>query len=104
MNLSNFMMPTNAANAVTLDGSIIIIIGAIVLAYILITHRNEVFMVDENAYKDTVVNKNTLEIDDRQENIETERTSTNENNVKNMDEDYDEVQAKNEPELVLNRR
>jgi len=104
MNLENFMMPTNAANAVTLDGSMVIVIGAIILAYILITHRNTMFGVDENAYKDTLLNKNTLEIDDRQENIEAKRTSTNENIIKNREEDYDEVQVKSEPELVFNRR
>ncbi|RAP44945.1 MAG: hypothetical protein BZ136_08575 [Methanosphaera sp. rholeuAM74] len=60
--------------------------------------------MDENAYKDTLLNKNTLEIDDRQENIESKRTSTNENIIKNREEDYDEVQVKSEPELVLNRR
>ena len=103
MNLVNFMMPTNAPTAITLDGSMIIVIGVIALAYILIRHRNEVFDVDENAYKDTVHNKNTLEIDVKKENIENDRNSSV-NTVKASEEEYDETPLNREREVVFNRR
>ena len=54
MNIFNqfsFMMPTQAASAVVLDGSIIIIIGFIALAYLLYKHRKELFDCDEESYK-----------------------------------------------------
>ncbi|MDO5826149.1 MAG: hypothetical protein Q4Q22_07195 [Methanosphaera sp.] len=59
MNIFNqFMMPTQAASAVVLDGSIIIIIGFIALAYLLYKHRKELLDSDEESYKNTVDNEN----------------------------------------------
>lgn len=106
----NFMMPTQAPDAIVLDGSIIIIIGFIALAYLLYKHRNELFDIDKQSYENTVDNENiqmaTYENVDYNTNAMTNSTlqNTNQtNNVENKESEEEEI-INTEKEVVLNYR
>lgn len=60
MNMTHFMLPTQAADAIILDGSILILVGVILSAYILYMNRSNIrdtsllpafdFTADENIH------------------------------------------------------
>ena len=109
LNGFNFMMPTQAAGAIVLDGNILIIIGFLALAYLLYSHRNELFDSDKDAYINTVDQKNTNTQQVREVNrdftrtpVNNARTDINSNNV--QEKEAEQQYNKNEKEVILNYR
>lgn len=109
LNEINFMMPTQAPDAIVLDGSIILIIGFLALAYLLYKHRNELFDIDKQSYVNTVDNENIRNVTDENRLYNTNTriidTQQNMNDVENKESEKEEDYYSNpEKEVLLNYR
>lgn len=105
----NFILPSQAGSAITLDGSIIIIIGVIILGYYLI--KNKTLLLEKSPQLNNMEN---IDDDNKIENITSEKIENRNNNYNQtkiqrntgndneiMEEDY----VKNhEKEVIFNRR
>ena len=100
------MMPTQASNAIVLDGSIIIVIGFIALAYLLFKYRNQLFETDKDAYPNIIdnMNLNTEKNTNYNQNINKVSSNINVENRNNNQEEIEEYNENIQKEVNLNYR
>ena len=102
----NFMMPTQASNAIVLDGSIIIVIGFIALAYLLFKYRKQLFDIDKDAYPQIIASKtsNNIQNNNYDQNINYATHNINVENENNIQEEIEEYEENIQKEVNLNYR
>jgi hypothetical protein len=120
MNILNgfdFMMPTQAPDAIVLDGTLLIILGFLALAYLLYRHRHVLLDVDANSVYNPIDNKNmnTQRVidnnpivnaqDNSQKNTQLQSNGNMEKSaIRNKESDGQKSYRKNEKEVILNHR
>lgn len=108
MELSNFMLPTQASGAIVIDGSILILLGAIIVGYYLIKMRSSMFNVDRIPIITSNPSATVNKIVNEEQKIE-EHITINSPNVEkiktNIKKEFEEenIYIKSK-EIVFNRR